>query len=197
MVKEICLAGTTPNIATLLKEYRIPDTLPVLMLLEQQPQHIIEPEQQQDLLYFAHFKRSFDWDKYTSGRIFHQDGELRWEKQASTFHVIYTGQTQYSPELKDTASLLLDSCSVKTKRYYLFGKRLNSKELDHIGAPAQVGDFAELRIPRLLRYPILPTLENAERVQFMVKEYSDPDTSLNIAFRFTKLAPEPTSSPSH
>lgn len=190
MVQEICLAGTTPNIATLIQEYRIPDASPVLMLLEQQPQHIIEPEQRQNLLYFAHFERSFHWDSYTSGRIFHQDGELRWEKQANAFHVVYTGQIQYSPELKDTASLMLDSHSVKTKCYYLFGKRLDSEQLDRIGAPAQVGDFAELRIPRLLRYPMLPTLENAERVQFMIREYRDPDTGVNRAFRFTQLIGE-------
>lgn len=184
MVQEICLAGTMPSIAMLIQEYRIPDALPVLMLLEQQPQHIIMPEQRQDLLYFAPFERTFAWDDYTSGRIFYQDGELRWEKQASAFQVVYTGQAQYSPELKNTASLVLDNCPVKTKHYYLFGKRLDDGQLKRIGAPAQAGDFAELRIPRLLRYPTHP---KSERVQIVVKEYSDPDTGVNRAFRFITL----------
>ncbi|MEO7021047.1 MAG: CRISPR-associated protein Csx19 [Ktedonobacteraceae bacterium] len=184
MAQEICLAGKVDNIAALLAEYRVPAALPVLMLLEMQPQHVIEPHQRQDLLYFAQFERTFDCSSYTSGRIFHQDGELRWEKQAGAFQVVYTGRVQYSPELEVTASLVLDSYLPTFKNYFLFGKRLDSTQLQRIGAPAQAGDFAEVRIPRLLRYP---APQGSERVQLVVKEYCDPDTGAGVAFRFTQL----------
>lgn len=185
MVQEICLAGTVPSIAALIQEYRTPDTLPALMLLEQQPQHLVEPHDRQDLLYFANFTRSFAYNDYTSGRIFHADGELRWEKHGSGFQVVYTGHVQYSPELKGTTSLTLDTYPAKTKHYYLFGKRLDNDLLKHIGASAQMGDFAEVRIPRLLRYPA--PQDTSERVQLIVNEYRDPATGINVAFRFTQL----------
>lgn len=184
MAQEICLAGTVSSIDALIQTYRIPDTQPVLMLLEQQPQQIVKPEERQQLLHFATFERAFGWNSYTSGRVFHQDGELRWEKQADGFQVVYTGHAQYSPELKNTANLELAHCAVNERRYYLFGKRLGDKQAEDIGGSVHIGDFAEVRIPRLLRYPA-PT--EAERVQLVVKEYSDPNTGANIAFRFTKL----------
>ncbi|MGH2506493.1 MAG: type III-D CRISPR-associated protein Csx19 [Ktedonobacteraceae bacterium] len=184
MIQDICLAGTVSSIDALIQTYRIPGTLPVLMLLEQQPQQVSKPEERQKLLHFANFERTHNWSYYTSGRIFHQEGELRWEKQENGFQIAYTGHAQYSPELKNITSLELAHCSVNKRHYYLFGKRLDNEQVQDIGEPVQIGDFAEVRIPRLLRYP---APAKAERVQLVVKEYSDPSTRATIAFRFTEL----------
>lgn len=185
MVQQICLAGTVSDIAALIQAYRTPDTLSVWMLVEKHPQHIVEPQDRHDLLYFANFTRDFDYSSYTYGRIFHPDGELRWEKDGGAFQVVYTGDIQYCPELKGTTSLTLDTYPAQTKRYYLFGKRLDDKQLQRIGASAQAGDFAEVRIPRLLRYPVLQ--DTSERVQLVVNEHRDSATGRNIAFRFVTL----------
>ncbi|MDQ2717458.1 MAG: hypothetical protein M3Z08_21395, partial [Chloroflexota bacterium] len=62
-------------------------------------------------------------------------------------------------------------------------------QLQRIGPAAQPGDFAEVRIPRLLRYPALDTLAGAQRIQLDTCEYIDPDTGANIAYRFKRLVP--------
>lgn len=78
----------------------------------------------------------------------------------------------------------LDACSAIDRKYYLFGKRLDANFLKDIGQPAQAGDFAEARIPRLLRYPIVT---EKERVQLVACEYSDRESGAGVAFRFKKL----------
>lgn len=184
MVQEICLAAEVEDIGPLLKEYRVPANIPVFMLVEMQPQHVIEPRERQNLLRFALFEHSFAFAGYTSGRVFHQHGELRWERQQGTFQVVYTGQEAYKPDLEITAHMLLDDCQQDFRRYLLFGKRLADKELNRIGPAAQAGDFAEVRIPRLLLYP---APQDAQRVRMVVCEYREPASGQRIAFRFTDL----------
>lgn len=185
MAQEVCCAGKIENISALLKEYRLPPDMSALTLVEMQPLSYIEQHQRQDLLRFAHFENTFDLTSYTSGRIFHREGELRWEKQADAIQLVYTGLEQYRPEFKVSARIELNTWQVPDRRYFLFGKRLNDPELlRRIGPLAKTGDFAEARIPRLLRYPAPP---GVERVQLVVREYSDPESGAGVAFRFVKL----------
>ncbi len=184
MAQEVCCAGTIDDLSSLLKGYRVPPAMPVLTLAEMQPLTRVEPAQRQQLLHFAPFESAFDLTHYTSGRIFHEEGELRWEKQASAWQVVYTGQEQYRPAFKVTASIELDARSSTERRYYLFGKRLAITEVQRIGPPAQAGDFAEVRIPRLLRYP---DESGKTRVKLVVREYSDPASGAGVASRFVKL----------
>ena len=196
-IGEILLAGTIleKNFASFIHAYNknipfstLPD-VPTLMLLEAQPRHVIEQNARQDLLHFALFDPTFDFTPYTSGRIFHALGELRWERQHLKVQIVYTGHKEYKPVLKDARETTLDACIPKDREYFLFGKKLDKKELDRIGPAAQLGDFAEVRIPRLLRYPQLPMLADAERVQLVMCEYVDPTTAVNVAYRFKNLVP--------
>jgi hypothetical protein len=194
-IGEILLAGTIleENFASFIQAYNknIPPSTspdaPALMLLEEQPRRVIEQDARQELLHFALFKPSFDFTSYTSGRIFHALGELRWERQHPKVQIVYTGHKKYRPELPDAREITLDAYIPIDRDYFLFGKGLNKKELDRIGPAAQLGDFAEVRIPRLLRYPQLPTLADAERVQLVMCEYVDSATAVNVAYRFKKL----------
>jgi hypothetical protein len=183
MVQELLLAGKAKDLAEVLKTYRVPSDTHTLMLLEMQPQRIVEPYERQKLLHFAHFDPD-DCAGYISGRIFHKYGELRWEKQDGAVQIIYTGHKHYNPEIDVTHTIQLDSCKSVTRNYFLFGKRLDDHQLTRIGPPAQAGDFAEARIPRLLRYP---ALEDAERVKLVVHEYFDRTTGGKVAFRFADL----------
>lgn len=182
MARELLLAGKVNDITPLLKRFRIPSD--TLMLLESQPQHITEAQTRQELLLFARFEPDTDFTRYTSGRVFHQHGELRWEKQQKSTQIVYTGVEQHKPEIDIRQTIQLEGCERITREYYLFGKRLKDQELELIGSPAQEGDFAEVRIPRLLRYP---APQNAERVRLVVYEYIDDMTGANIAFRFVDL----------
>lgn len=179
--------------AAFVRSYRVPPDTPdtpehrTLMLLEQQPRQVIEPEERQDLLRFSIFNRAFDFAPYTSGRIFHQLGELRWERHASHVHVVYTGHSEYQPDWQDVRKEELDNRYKVPRAYFLFGKRLDKPQLERMKPAAQDGDFAEVRIPRLLSYPKLDTIEKAELVQLVVCEYIDDATGANIAYRFQEL----------
>ncbi len=61
---------------------------------------------------------------------------------------------------------------------------LAEKQLKRIGPPAQEGDFAEVRIPRLLRYPRLSPDAKADYLQLAVCEYIAPATGTSVAYRF-------------
>lgn len=189
--QEIMLGGYVQykDFISLIRSFEVPHDGITLMLLEMQPRFVVKPEQRQDLLIFSEFKAEDNLATYTSGRIFHMYAELRWERQYSHVQVVYTGNEQYKPELSDSEKKTLDDCCV-TKSYFLFGKRLDEGQIKRIGeSVAQSGDFAEVRIPRLLRYPVLPGLAGAERVQLAVCEYMDRITGENIAYRFKELIP--------
>ena len=192
---ELLLAGTIQgeDFTAFIQSYNIllgtlPNA-PVLMLLEEQPRRVIEQDARQGLLHFALFDPTFDFTPYTSGRIFHTLGELRWERQHPSIQIVYTGHKGYKPQIQDARETALDAYIPKDREYFLFGKRLNEKQLDRIGPAAQAGDFAEVRIPRLLRYPQLSILAGAERVQLVMREYVDSETAVNVAYRFKELIP--------
>lgn len=190
-IGELLFAATLreADFGPFLKTYRIPSDT-TLMLLESQPRYVIKQEERQELLHFAPFDASFDFTPYTSGRIFHELGELRWERQQAQVHIVYTGQKEYKPELPKIDETALDTIQFTDSRaYLLFGARLKGKQLEPIKPVAQEGDFAEVRIPRLLRYPLLDTIKDAERVQLVMREYIDPSTGLNVAYRCKSLEP--------
>ncbi|MFL5663650.1 MAG: CRISPR-associated protein Csx19 [Ktedonobacteraceae bacterium] len=192
---ELLLAGTISeeDFAAFIQAYdkNIPPNIspdaPALMLLEEQPHRVIAQDARQGLLHFAIFDPAFDFTPYTSGRIFHALGELRWERQHPSIQIVYTGHKGYKPQIQGARETALDAYIPEERAYFLFGKRLNKQERDLIGPAAQSGDFAEVRIPRLLRYPQLPTVADAERVRLVICEYTDPTTALNVAYRFKKL----------
>lgn len=190
-IGELLLTGFAKNedFVALINTYTIPPNAVTFMLLENQPHYIIAPQERRELLHFAYFNPAFDFTLYTSGRIFHEYGELRWERQHPRIQIVYTGKQEYKPELERSSKKLLDEVEWQERRYLLFGKRLDDTQLDRIGPAAKRGDFAEVRIPRLLRYPPLDTASEAERVQLVVYEYLDPNTGANIAYRFKDFEP--------
>jgi hypothetical protein len=196
MTHDLLVAGTvsTEGFAALVKNYTPPPGTTTLVLMESHPDHVIEPKERQDLLRFVLFDPNTDFTPYTSGRIFNDYGEIRWEKHHSNIHIVYMGNKEYKPDLQkagaqDGKEETLIGCKLVSRKYFLFGKRLDAAGLDHIGPVAQEGDFAEVRIPRLLRYPRLDSLGNAERVQLAVYEYVDLKTGTNVAYRFYNLVP--------
>jgi hypothetical protein len=143
------------------------------VLAERIPAYVIrEREERQNLLLFDQFppKISLEslFEKYTTGRIFSDQLELRWEQQGQDIRVVYLGTKKYEFILRDykleEREKELDGLSAQQpKSYFLFGQRLRPGDVSEIGAPAQDGDFAEARIPRLLRYPVPYNLEKAKK----------------------------------
>ena len=190
MVQELLVSGEVgiEDFKALVRTYKLASDAPTLMLLESQPTYIIEPEERQNLLLFMRFDRDFDFASHMSGRIFHRYGEMRWEKLASSVQVVFSGMQEYKPALQNAKEKTLDDHKKVCRTYFLFGKRLDDEQRNRIGPAAQAGDFAEVRIPRLLRYP-LPASATAEYVRLAVYEYVAPTTGAIIAYRFHDLLP--------
>ena len=130
---------------------------------------------------------------YHTGRVFRANAELRWEKQKGQMHVIYIGSEDYSSlmkdyKLKDKPDVLtsLKKCD-EPKYYYLFGERIRPSDLEKMSSTVRPGDFAEVRIPRLLRYPLDSQVSRYARLS--VCEYLDTETGEVQLYRFQALEP--------
>ncbi|HWS84697.1 MAG TPA: CRISPR-associated protein Csx19 [Ktedonobacteraceae bacterium] len=166
-------------------------TLDALFLAEQIPTHFItNPQERLDLLRFTYFKSSPSCIEYTSGRIFQEDRELRWEKQEDKWRVVYLGEAENGTELqeyklKENQKFASLTKGTEPKYYYLFGERLRPDDLKKLGKVAQPGDFAVVRIPRILRYPVCQ--DNHRYVRLAVCEYLEAVTGRVALFRFQRL----------
>jgi hypothetical protein len=159
------------------------------VLIERLPQQVITKAiERQNLLRFTHYDRGISFADYTSGRVFDGHAELRWEKQGNMMQVVYLGSKEHAEALlncKLQASHTLDKLKPAVeKKYFLFGERINAQDLMKIGTAANPGDFAEVRIPRLLQYPVP---QNEQRyVRLVVREYLDEEGRV-VLFRFQDL----------
>ena len=184
-------AGQVEDIGTLIASYQFPSD--AFVLLEQLPTKVVLNTERQNLLLFTRFgdtQQHTRLSNYTSGRVFTPDFELRWERQGDVFYSVYVGVERSQLLLvKETE---INMVSFRKAYYYLFGKRLNdmgeNNDVARIGPPARSGDFAELRIPRLLRYPELPNAPRAQRLRLAVREYIDETGQVQL-FRFLNLEP--------
>jgi hypothetical protein len=210
MVEEVLYTGQmrSENLLLLIADCGIPENdRRILFLAENLPTHVIDPQQRQDLLLFDFYSPTLKFANYTSGRIFHPDWELRWEHRDANAHVIYLGKQsqlvkqamiQHHMQLKGQENLAesereklidLHKLGKHERHYYLFGKRLEDNDVKQIGKPVRIGDFAELRIHRVLRYPAPGSMSTGGqgRVKLTVREYLDSDTGQVQFFRFQDL----------
>ncbi len=197
MEKEILCAGPVEDIDALIAACKFPPD--ALFLVEMLPQHVVvKPKERQDLLRFAYFDGKIRFSMYTSGRIFHPEFELRWQKNDGKIQVVYVGTKRDLPSLEVMSDADLETSrresvpdlrTFRRRHYYLFGERLRTGDLDKIGVPLEERDFAfaEVRIPRLLLY--YPAPQNAQRVRLVVREYLDEGTDEVKLFRFERLEP--------
>jgi hypothetical protein len=147
------------------------------------------PEERQGLLIFSTWRKETEVTECISGRIFYEQGELRWERQQNHMQVVYIGKRECKPELNQGEEIALEDCERISRNYFLFGKRLSEEQRERISPTTQPGDFVEVRIPRLLRYPVLDAINHADRIQLAICEYVDRITGAIIAYRIEKLVP--------
>ncbi len=189
--KETLYTGPVTDIAALVEACHFPPKSYVLV--ERQPRTIVGERERQDLLCFARLEDGIDIASYTSGRIFHQDFELRWEQDAATqgqVSVVYLGVERELPGLKRSEWTVRPED--KEEHYYLFGERLHLDNLRKMGIEPQEGYYAETRVPRLLHYPRLEGRQ-PRRLQVTAREYLliDPQKGdeKGRAYRFLDLIP--------
>lgn len=187
---EILSTGSVTNLAGLIEACAFPKD--AFFLAEQLPPHIIKHEQRQGLLRFARLEdvEMKTVQDYTSGRIFTKTYELRWEKEiGGDYQVVYFGPEREIEGLSrsEEESNNVGRYKQEERHYYLFGERLEARQLAamEVNAAQEGNDYyATVRIPRLLSYPIS---SGARRVQLVVREYLDETTGRVRLYRFRDL----------
>jgi hypothetical protein len=208
-------AGTTRDIAALIAACDFPQH--AFLLAEQIPREAVTVSQRQELLqcmFVSELQRrdapapgdpGIDPARYTSGRVFCRQCELRWQTSQRTgeIQVVYLGEQERAlPDLvpaPDLATLRAELHTLqkqhKPARYYLFGTTLDTsaegqqllQQLDPANASQRY--YAEVRIPRLLRYPRLADAGEKRRVQVIVCQYTEKETGNVRLFRFQDIQP--------
>lgn len=179
---EILATGLVENIAAYIAACAFPPES--FVLAEHFPRQVVaDPQERQDLLRFARLADGIDLSLYTSGRVFHRDFELRWERDSRGTRAVYLGRARDLPALT-MLDKWQEGLQQDQRSYYLFGAHLRAETLEHMGLPEGQGYYAEVRIPRLLRYP-----EKARRVRLVVCEYRVEQTHQLQLFRFQDLRP--------
>lgn len=203
-------AGRVKDIAALIEVCDLPQD--AFFLAEQIPREAINATGRQELLQFArvsmlkkHNTAGIDPACYTSGRVFCPQFELRWHTDSHTgeTRVVYLGEQERplpglieATDLKKLREELRTLKKTGDARYYLFGTTLDTspegrqllkqRDLDNKELWRY---YAEMRIPRLLRYPSVGESGGKRRVQLTVCEYIEQETGSVRLFRFQKLEP--------
>ncbi len=157
-----------------------------LMILERLPLRWLNQADIDTGLCFERFEADTAFNTYERGRIFHQDGELRWEKIEQRFWAVYVGSDDITlPEAfsKDD-SLSLDE--PRSQTYYLWGKRLNQEALAILGQQQEAAVFAEFTVGGILTpYPVeAPPPGQQDQLALSVAEYIEPGTKELQYYRF-------------
>ena len=197
-MEEILYTGSVDDITTLLAAFKFPSQ--TYALVESMPQHMVK--ERQNLLRLVRLNALDNLaalTNFTSGRIFDEGFELHWDRTSGKARVVFLGaKTLYEntllaiPELEQDKEAL-QNLTAHPRYYYLFGQLLDADDRQRMGLPVVKGEeyYAEVRIPRLLRYPDLASdnAKKAQRVQLAVSEFSDKDTGQVKLFRFSGLRP--------
>jgi hypothetical protein len=124
-----------------------------------------------------------DWER---GRVFCPDYELRWEKLDGAYQAVLVGNAPSLNGFVVATEVDLDRASAQTHGYLLWGQRVEDEKLSLIGVEhtpnGQV--YLELRIPRILRYPVS---DKSRQVRLRVREYIDPKSGDLLYYRFVGL----------
>ncbi|WP_376796465.1 CRISPR-associated protein Csx19 [Thermogemmatispora sp.] len=131
------------------------------------------------------------WSAYTWGRVFTEEGELRWDgSEGPLLRVVYLGHERLLPARLREGCRLLTGVQRSQVSYYLFGERPHQVKAQEVGVGAEEEQrlFLETRIPRLLFYPA----EQLQAKRIMLKTYCYHDLASGaVAYcRFAGLEAE-------
>lgn len=126
------------------------------------------------------------FQEWEHGRVFCSDFELRWEKMEGQFQTVLVGKAPMLTGFAHAIEPDLEAADRQTQYYLLWGQRVPEGEVEILGAQhkddSQV--FLEMRIPRVLRYPVPDT---ARQARLVVREYFDRLNGDLLYYRFTDV----------
>ena len=169
MTEQICW-GTTDQLLPIVQALNCPSES--LMILERVPSTFLPDDERQKGICLRKYDKDESFEAWEYGRIFHNNFELRWEKQSEAFTITYIGQPKKLP-MPNTKSL--SDFETHDESYYLWGEKLTTANL-----------FLELQIPRLLHYPVSNRNEKS-RVRLSARHYLSTKIGTLEFFRFLQL----------
>lgn len=160
-------------------------TLPLtkaFVLVERTPASWVDEPGRQGLLRFDVGDADVPYDEYDVGRVFCRDYEVRWDRRLDT--VVYVGEERVLPNFTIEA-ITLDKAHDLS--YSLWGALVADPRT--LGLPGDSVVYAELRLPRLLQYPVSrhEHRSSARHVRVHAREYVDPATGRVVASRFCNI----------
>lgn len=147
---------------------------PAWMYLERVPQVYLEPRQLPEALRLAALDPKTAFDGWERGRVFDAGQELRWERGRGEFHAVYCGAAPPA----GMAAVELGAEGAREPAYYLWGQQVRPEDRERIGRRGDKSAFIELRIPRVLHYPVTA---DVRRVRVRVNELLGADGGLRYA----------------
>ena len=180
MTEQICW-GTTEKLLPIVQALECPSES--LMMLERVPSTFLSDDERKKGICLRKYDASENFEAWEHGRIFHNDFELRWEKQGGAFVVVYIGEPKALPML-DTRPLL--DFETQDDSYYLWGEKMTADILEIIDQQETTNLFLELQIPRLLHYPVSNRNERS-RVKLSARHYLNSETGALEFYRFRHL----------
>lgn len=156
------------------------------LLLEKEPVgRFLEEEPDKNLIFLKGQGHEIDFFQWEKGRIFNYLYEISWRKEHDGFRVVYTGNSESRPRVLSYAGPDLEKCTIAARKYYLWGKRVCDPAEIGILAPGPV--YLEVRIPRLLFYPVEGL---GKSVDLLVKEFYCRETGILQYYRYCGLEEE-------
>lgn len=157
-----------------------------MMILERLPARWLSDEEIETGLRFETFKPGEPFNQWERGRIFHPDGELRWEKIDQSFWTVYTGSDQNPLPEAFERDETVQLGEPKERSYYLWGRRMNKKALAVLERPDNAPVFAEFTVGGILaEYPVdVPDGQSPKHLKLDVAEYIDPEKQVLQYYRF-------------
>ena len=180
MTEQICW-GTTEKLSTIVQALDCPPEL--LMMLERVPTAFLSDDEQKPGICLQKYDASENLEAWERGRIFHNNFELRWEKQGGVFVIVYIGEPT---ELPMPHIMSLSEFETQDENYYLWGERMSADNLKAIDQPEATNLFLELQIPRLLPYPV-SNRGGKLRVKISARHYLNSETGDLEFYRFRHL----------
>ena len=178
MTEQICW-GTTGELLPIVEA--LDYLTESLMMLERVPSAFLPDAERENGICLRKYDISEKFDNWERGRIFHNNFELRWERQEDAFAVVYIGEPKRLPRIDN--KLLSE---FQDESYYLWGEKMTADTLKRINQRETVNLFLELQIPRLLSYPVSNGNEKF-RVKLSARHYLNPETSALEFYRFRQL----------
>lgn len=162
-------------------------SMPALTIVEQVPAGWLDAEARARVLRFERFVAGQRIDPQTRGRIFGDAFECRWEPGEGGGTIVRVLCVGVPVQVEGLTPAGIDLAALKPRdvTYDLWGERVDDPAVAGETSDALV--YAELRVPRLLRYPVNG---RPRRVRLRVREYMDPVSGMIALSRFCGLDEE-------